>query len=112
MNLCHKRKETNATTTSTTTTTNSIQNTVANSNTTSGNTKILSKPEKAALMERAEDKVKTYLKPFFARGIICKESYKHIMRKCVEKVYEKSKLTHIKDEKISQLVESYVSKLS
>ena len=106
MNLCHKRKETNA---STTTTTNSIQNTVANS---TSNTKILSKPEKAALMERAEDKVKTYLKPFFARGLICKESYKHIMRKCVEKVYEKSKLTHIRDEKISQLVESYVSKLS
>jgi len=49
---------------------------------------------------------------FFAHGLICKESYKHIMRKCVEKVYEKSKLTHIKDEKISQLVESYVSKLS
>ena len=110
MNLCHKRKETNA---STTTTTNSIQNTVANSTSnTSGNTKILSKPEKAALMERAEDKVKTYLKPFFARGLICKESYKHIMRKCVEKVYEKSKFTHIKDEKISHLVESYVSKLS
>ena len=107
MNLCHKRKETNA---STTTTTNSIQNTVTNFNN-SGNTKILSKQEKVALMEKAEDKVKTYLKPYFTSGRICKESYKNIMRKSVEKIYEKTKVAQMEDEKISQLIDSYISEL-
>ena len=89
---------------------NSFQNTVANSNS-SSNTKKLSTQEKAVIMKIAEDKVTTYLMPYFRRRHISKDSYKEISRKCVQKVYEKSKLTHVKDEEISRLVESYVSNL-
>lgn len=75
--------------------------------------KILSKTEKATLLEKAEEKVKTFLKPFFLRGLISKEMYKEIMRKCVEKVYEKSKIGGpVKDEKIAFLVQAYVTKKS
>ena len=74
--------------------------------------KILSSSEKYALHEKAEDKVKTFLKPFFLRELISKEMYKQIMRKCVAKVYERSKQGHVKDEKIAQLVEAYVSRES
>lgn len=62
-------------------------------------------------MTKAEEKVKTFLKPFFARGIIDKDAYKMIMRKCVEKVYERSKLTPVLDEKIAKLVKEYVERL-
>ena len=56
--------------------------------------------------------MKTFLKPFFLRELISKEKYKEIMRKCVAKIYERSKLVHVKDEKIAQLVEAYVSRES
>ena len=75
--------------------------------------KILSKTEKATLLEKAEEKVKTFLKPFFLRKLISKEMYKEIMRKCVEKVYEKSKIGGpVKDDKVAFLVQAYVTKLS
>ena len=73
----------------------------------------LSKAKKIELMETAEDKVKTFLKPFFAREIISKEDYKNILKKCVQKVYERSKLTpnsDIPDEKVAKLVQAYVTK--
>ena len=73
----------------------------------------LSKAKKIELMETAEDKVKTFLKPFFAREIISKEDYKNILKKCVQKVYERSKLTpnsDIPDEKVAMLVQAYVTK--
>ena len=66
--------------------------------------------DKSLLMLKAEDRVKTYLKPFFARGLVSKESYKIIMRKCVEKVYDKSKIGTIRDEKIALLVKEYVTR--
>ena len=70
----------------------------------------LSKAKKIELMETAEEKVKTYLKPFFAREIISKEDYKKILGKCVQKVYERSKITpNILDEKVAKLVQAYVS---
>ena len=73
----------------------------------------LSKAKKIELMETAEEKVKTFLKPFFAREIISKEDYKNILKKCVHKVYERSKLTpnsDIVDEKVAKLVQAYVTK--
>ena len=70
----------------------------------------LSKAKKIELMETAEEKVKTYLKPFFAREIITKEDYKKILGKCVHKVYERSKIVpNILDEKVAKLVQAYVS---
>ena len=104
MNASYKRKEINTTSTSITTT-NSIQNTI-------GNTNILSKQEKLILLKRAEEKVKTYLIPCFVSGLISKEYYKEIMKKCVEKVYDKTKIMEVKDEEISQMVDSYVNALS
>ena len=73
----------------------------------------LSKAKKIELMETAEEKVKTFLKPFFAREIISKEDYKNILKKCVHKVYERSKQTpnsDIVDEKVAKLVQAYVTK--
>ena len=90
---------------------NSLQNMMANSST-SRNLKILSREEKSALMKNADDRVKTFLEPLYSRGKISKECYKQIMRKCVHDVYERSKVAHVKDEEISNMVESYVTKLS
>ena len=102
MNVSHKRKETNTTTT---TMTNSLQNMTSNPNTNS-NLNILSRQEKSAIMKNADAKVKTFLEPHYSRGKISKECYKQIMRKCVNDVYERSKVAHVKDDEISNLVDS------
>ena len=38
------------------------------------------------LLKTTEEQVKTYLKPKFNEGLISKENYKTIMRKCIEKI--------------------------
>ena len=69
----------------------------------SSNTKAISKMEK---WKMAEEKIVPFLKPFFTRGLISKETYKDIMRKCVGKICDRS---HIKDKEILDLVESHVN---
>ena len=76
---------------------------MASSSSSSGNTKQLSKMERCKM---AEEKIVPFLKPHFSRGIISKETYKEIMRKCVGKICNKS---HINDKEISDLVESHVN---
>merc|ERR1712038_1628584 len=53
--------------------------------------------------------VKMYLKPAFAKGVVDKEAYKIIMKKCVEKVYEKSKTETVSVERVKRLVEAYIT---
>merc|ERR1712080_348182 len=53
--------------------------------------------------------VKIYLKPAFNQGVIEKNTYKTIMKKCVEKVYEKSKTEHVSTDRVKRLVESYIT---
>ena len=53
--------------------------------------------------------IKIYLKPAFSQGVVDKEAYKTIMKKCVEKVYERSKTTQVSVEKIKGLVEAYIN---
>ena len=67
---------------------------------------------KHATISAIEDLIKTYLKPFYAKGIIDKNAYKAIMRKCVEKVYAISKTNDIITSKVKRLVEAYVQKYS
>ena len=50
-----------------------------------------------------------YLKPAFANGVVDKEAYKIIMKKCVEKVYEKSKTETVSVERVKRLVEAYIT---
>ena len=50
-----------------------------------------------------------YLKPAFAKGVVDKEAYKTIMKKCVEKVYEKSKTETVSVERVKRLVEAYIT---
>ena len=60
----------------------------------------------------AEEKVKIYLKPKFNEGLISKEIYKIIMRKCVGKIYAKHKASVPRSEvslqKVKKLVNEYV----
>ena len=53
--------------------------------------------------------VKIYLKPAFNQGVIEKNTYKTIMKKCVEKVYEKSKTEHVSTDRVKRLVQSYIT---
>merc|ERR1712008_273672 len=46
--------------------------------------------DKSSLMLKAEEQVKKYLKPLFFRKLVSKENYKIIIRKCVEKIYNKT----------------------
>ena len=76
---------------------------MATSSNATGNSKALSKMEK---WKMAEEKIIPFLKPSFTRGLISKDIYKDIMRKCVGKICDKS---DIKDKEISDLVESHVN---
>ena len=60
-------------------------------------------------MIRIYFQVKIYLKPAFNQGVIEKNTYKTIMKKCVEKVYEKSKSEHVSTDRVKRLVESYIT---
>ena len=53
--------------------------------------------------------VKIYLKPAFSQGVVNKDAYKTIMKKCVEKVYEKSKTETVSVERVKRLVEAYIT---
>ena len=53
--------------------------------------------------------VKIHLKPAYSKGTISKEAYKNIMKKCVEKVYERSKTDNVPAEKVKRLVEAYIT---
>ena len=53
--------------------------------------------------------MKIHLKPAFSKGVIDKEAYKTIMKKCVEKVYEKSKSETVPVENVKRLVEAYIT---
>jgi hypothetical protein len=68
------------------------------------------KMSKKELLEKAELQVKSSLKPFYANDEISKDTYKIIMRKCVEKVYDKSKVKNVETAKVENLVKAYVSK--
>lgn len=72
--------------------------------------KVEKKLDKVELMKTAEEKVQTFLKPFYAREIIDKTTYKTIMRKCVQKVYERSKIAPVFPEKVAKLVKEYVDR--
>ena len=76
---------------------------MASSSNATPNTKALSKIEKCKM---AEEKIVPFLKPSFTRGLISKETYKDIMRKCVGKICDQ---THINNKEISELVESHVN---
>jgi hypothetical protein len=58
--------------------------------------------------------VKEFLKPFYAKGSIDKESYKTIMKKTVPKIlsHTSNKTASVNKEKVKKLVESYVHKYS
>ncbi len=68
--------------------------------------------KRAGAISVIEELIKGFLKPFYAKGVISKESYKIIMRKCVEKVYASSKNHDIVTSKVKRLVEGYVEKYS
>ena len=53
--------------------------------------------------------VKMYLKPAFNKSVVDKEAYKTIMKKCVEKIYEKSKIETVSVERVKRLVEAYIT---
>jgi hypothetical protein len=53
--------------------------------------------------------IKIYLKPAFNQGVIEKNTYKTIMKKCVDKVYEKSKTDHVSTDRVKRLVEAYIT---
>ncbi|KAH9494767.1 hypothetical protein Btru_020522 [Bulinus truncatus] len=67
--------------------------------------------KKLHLQERVIDEVKLAIKPFYSSKKITKEQYKLILRKAVPKVCH-SKSGNINPQKIQQLVEAYVSKIS
>jgi len=67
--------------------------------------------DKSSLMLKAEEQVKKYLKPLFFRKLVSKENYKIIMRKCVEKIYNKAKIgCTIHDNNVLKLVQDYVKR--
>ena len=67
--------------------------------------------DKSSLMLKAEEQVKKYLKPLFLRKLVSKENYKIIMRKCVEKIYNKAKIRcTIHDNNVLKLVQDYVKR--
>lgn len=67
--------------------------------------------KKLHLQERVIDEVKLAIKPFYSSKKITKEQYKLILRKAVPKVCH-SKSGNINPQKIQQLVEAYVGKMS
>ncbi|XP_059145559.1 serine/arginine repetitive matrix protein 1-like isoform X2 [Physella acuta] len=67
--------------------------------------------KKLHLQERVIDEVKLAIKPFYSSKKITKEQYKLILRKAVPKVCH-SKSGNINPQKIQQLVEAYVGKIS
>ena len=74
--------------------------------------KIHSAKKKSSILLSAEEKVKIYLKPKFNEGLISKEIYKIIMRKCVGKIYAKHKASvprsEVSIQKVKKLVNEYV----
>ena len=64
------------------------------------------------LLKTTEEQVKTYLKPKFNEGLISKENYKTIMRKCIEKIYAKHRApvsnSKVSIERVQKVVNEYV----
>ena len=65
-------------------------------------------PDKIRRMTAIATKIKRYLEPSFNQSRITKVEYKTIMRKCVEKVYQESKITPVRDESMKKLVTKYI----
>ena len=65
-------------------------------------------PDKVRRMTAIATKIKHYLEPSFNQSRITKVEYKTIMRKCVEKVYQESKKTPVRDESVKKLVTKYI----
>jgi len=65
-------------------------------------------------MLNAEESVKKYLKPKFNEGLVSKENYKIIVRKCVEKIYAIDKDAapgrEVSKEKVKKLVYDYIQR--
>ena len=53
--------------------------------------------------------IKIYLKPAYNQGVMDKDTYKTIMKRCVEKVYDKSKTENVSAERVKRLVEAYIT---
>ena len=70
--------------------------------------------DKTSIMLKAEESVKKYLKPKFNEGLVSKENYKIIMRKCVEKIYAIDKDAapgrEVSKEKVKKLVYDYIQR--
>ena len=67
--------------------------------------------DKSNLMLKAEEQVKKYLKPLFIRQLVTRDNYKIIMRKCVEKIYAKTKAgSKVHDDSVAKLVKEYVER--
>ena len=65
-------------------------------------------PDKVRRMTAIATKIKHYLEPAFSKSEITKLEYKTIMRKCVEKVYQESKKSPVRDESMKKLVVKYI----